>query len=509
MRLGKRTENKDNEQKDNENSEFHHHLCPTTLVLHFIFKPERRTLIFPFLVQLSIFCRFESGPISHGLSDAGFEARAFAASKFRQQNATVLAYLCSKLGWSTSYRRTKTQAMLLPKIFCHAFITSQGELPYMPVSKGRSKRCMLLPGLAALLFILVSAAIAQQAPVSSMDANMVGVLVTVRDKHGKVIDNLSQSDFVVEEEGSKQAIRFFSRGVDLPLTLGLLVDTSLDQRQALEQERSGSVHFVDQVLREDKDKAFLIHFDREVELLQDLTPSKQKLDAALGSLPQPQLKRSDDDTSSGGSGNPRGGRRAGHGELGGALYDSVYLAANELMLKQQGRKAVIVLSSGVDRGSKVTLERAIEAAQRANTVVYSILSTAKQSSDTGGGWVGGGGGGGGWGGPMGRRGGGYPRAPRSQPERGYGKDILERISKETGGRMFEVSKKETVDQIYQTIQEELRNQYDLGYVPSRLDNASDYRKISVTTKQKELVVQARAGYYPAQQLDAKQEKEQK
>jgi VWFA-related protein len=117
-------------------------------------------------------------------------------------------------------------------------------------------------------------------------------------------------------------------------------------------------------------------------------------------------------------------------------------------------------------------------------------------------------GGGPMGGPMGRRGGGYPRSPEPRQDRSNGKKILERISKETGGRMFEVSKKETVDQIYQQIQEDLRNQYSLAYVPDRPGNASEYRKIHVTTTQKELVVQTRDGYYPAKQLEAKQEKEQ-
>lgn len=380
----------------------------------------------------------------------------------------------------------------------------------MPLSEDRCKRSMLL---LAGLALFVSMAVGQQAPASSPDVNVVNVLATVRDKHGKIVNNLSQNDFVVDEDGRQQVIRNFTRESDLPLTLGLLVDTSLSQRHVLDQERAASGHFIDQVLREDKDKAFLIHFDREVELLQDLTPSKQKLNAALGSLQQPQLKRNDDDSSPNGTGYPR--RRGGSAPSlmsSRVLYDSVYLASNELMLKPQGRKVVIVLSDGVDRGSKVTIERAIAAAQRANTVVYSILVPGQQSSGNHGGWEhrgGIGGIGGMGGGPMGRRGGGYP--PSSQPEydRPDGKKVLERMSKETGGRMFEFSKKESFDQIYQQIQEELRNQYSLGYVPDRPGNASEYRKIHVTTTQKELVVQARDGYYPARQLDAKDAKEEK
>jgi VWFA-related protein len=382
----------------------------------------------------------------------------------------------------------------------------------MPFSKRCAKYSMLL---LAGLAVLASTAIGQQAPMHSVDVNVVNILATVRDKHGKIVNNLSQNDFILDEDGRQQAIRFFGRE-DLTLTLGLLVDTSLSQQHVLEQERAASGHFIDQALREDKDKAFLIHFDREVELLQDLTPSKQKLNAALDSLRRPQLKRDEDDTSSDGGSYPRSRGGSGRAQVGGTLYDSIYLASSELMLKQPGRKAVIVLSDGVDRGSKVTLERAIESAQRANTVVYSILFVDQQSSDNSG-WGHGrgiGGLGGPLGGPMGRPpGGGYPRSPQPQSDRHNGKPILERMSKETGGRMFEVSKKETVDQIYQTIQEELRTQYSLGYVPDRPGNPSEYHKIHVTTTQKELVVQARDGYYPAKQLDAKtedakQEKEQ-
>ena len=154
------------------------------------------------------------------------------------------------------------------------------------------------------------------------------------------------------------------------------------------------------------------------------------------------------------------------------------------MSKQQGRKALIILSDGVDHGSKVGITTAIETAQRADTVVYSILF--KDSEGFGDRAISMG--------PFGtgRRGGGGP-----QEERVDGKKILEQISKETGGRLFEVSKKETVEKIYAQIEEELRNQYSLGYTPDK-NTGPGYHKLHVTTKQKELVVQARDGYYSAQ-----------
>ena len=378
----------------------------------------------------------------------------------------------------------------------------------MPFVGYRSKRRLLwLAGLAAGAVLLA----AQQPTTMSVQVNVVNVLTTVRDKHGKLINNLSQDDFVVDEDGHQQNIKYFSRETDLPLTLGLLVDTSLSQRRVLDQERSASGSFVDKVLREDKDKAFLIHFDREVELLQDLTSSRQKLQDGLRLL---QTSASDQDRSGGGSGGgyPGGGGgsgRGGYSHHGGTLlYDSVYLASEELMQKQHGRKAVIVLSDGVDRGSKETLDRAIESAQRADTVVYSILFADKDAYDNNGGWGNRGGmGGGPWGRRGGYPGGGYP--PRQpQQERPDGKKILERMSRESGGRMFEVSKKQTVDQIYQQIQDELRNQYNLGYTPDRASDSSEYHKIHVVTKQKDLIVQARDGYYSPRPAPSKAAEQQ-
>jgi VWFA-related protein len=250
------------------------------------------------------------------------------------------------------------------------------------------------------------------------------------------------------------------------------------------------------VMRVDKDQAFVIHFDREVELLQDLTSSRLKLDAALQSLTTPQFSRQGgqgdgNDSSDSQADSHQGSHRRGGGGGGTLLYDAVYLASNELMMKQQGRKALIVLSDGVDRGSKETLASAIEAAQRADTLVYSILFKAEQEYGNGGFGGRGMGGMGGRGG-MGRRGGGGRYPQESRPD---GKRILERISKETGGRLFEVSKKEPIEQIYDSLQEELRNQYSLGYTPNPPNTGPGYHKITLTTKKNDLIVQTRDGYY--------------
>ena len=319
--------------------------------------------------------------------------------------------------------------------------------------------------------------LAQEQPKIAVEVKTVSVLATVRDKHGKIVPDLTKDDFLLDEDGRPQIINYFAREKDAALRLGLLVDTSLSQRRVLEQERSASYSFLDNLLRADRDLAAVINFDRDVTLLQDFTASRPKLQAALQQLETPQI-----DSQRGGGTHQRGGggngRRSGGGTL---LYDAVYLASYELMMTQRGRKALIILSDGVDHGSRETLAQAIESAQRADTVVYSILfSDAEAYSHYGGRGMG----------PYGGHGGRYP----PQQERPDGKKILEQISKQTGGRFFEVSKKDPVEKIYADIEEELRNQYSLGYTPEK-DLQPGYHRIHLSTHDKDLKVQARDGYY--------------
>jgi VWFA-related protein len=362
---------------------------------------------------------------------------------------------------------------------------------------GNSRAKFLLS--ATILFFAQLPARSQDVPTFSSNVKVVNLLASVRDKHGQIINTLTKDDFILAEDGRPQTIRYFARETDLPLTIGLLVDTSLSQRNVLENERTASLRFLNEVLRIDKDKAFVIHFDHQVELLQDLTYSLQKLQTALDSVDLPAQ-------SQGGSGSGR--RGGGFGGGGTLLYDAVFLASDELMKPQEGRKAVIILSDGVDEGSKLNVARAIESAQRSNTIVYSILFADKDRSSGGGfSFPGGGMGGRGGGGGMGRRGGGggpggggpggggpggggYPQ--RSHAD---GKKILQQIAKETGGSFFEVSKKEPIEKIYASIQEELRSQYNLGYTPDGAQPGEGLHKIALTTKQKDLTVQTRDSYY--------------
>lgn len=346
-----------------------------------------------------------------------------------------------------------------------------------------------------------------QSPTFSSNVRVVNVLATVRDKQAQIVRGLTKDDFGIQEDGRPQVIRYFAQQSDLPLVIGLLIDTSGSERRMIGTEKDASYTFLEHVLRPEKDRAFLIHFDREVELLQDLTSSRQKLENALDQLNRPQFSSGNSGSSSdpnagpsnggyggrGGWGGQRGGGRGrGYGMGGGtALYDAVYLAANDVLKKESGRKAVILLTDGEDNASKVSLGEAVTASQRADMIAYAVRIADEEERSPMGGFGGPGmgrHGGGGWGGQRG----GYPRGGQNRLD---GKKILQQISRETGGGYFEVSKKKTVDQIYTQIEEELRNQYSLGYTSDRPESDGGYRKIQVTVKQKGLTVQARDGYY--------------
>jgi VWFA-related protein len=344
------------------------------------------------------------------------------------------------------------------------------------------------------LLAVAGASRAQQQPKATVQSKIVTVYTTVRDKHGKIVANLKKENFVLNEDGRAQTISSFARQSDLPLTLGLLVDTSRSQGSVLDDERKASYTFLNSMLGEDKDRAYLIHFDYQVELLQDLTSSREKLQSALASLQISDQQQTDE-----------GGSSDEHRSQGAQLYDGIYLTSNELMKKQQGRKVIVVLTDGVDRGSKESLEDAIESAQRADTVVYSILFGGEETQENGeghhshGGWggqAGGmgwpGGGGGGWGGGGGS--GGRTR-PYEHGDKANAQRVLSRMSTETGGQLFLVSKKLTVDQIYAQIEEDLRNQYILSYAPDSADPTARYHKIILTVNQKDLTIQARDGYF--------------
>jgi VWFA-related protein len=285
-------------------------------------------------------------------------------------------------------------------------------------------------------------AVAQETPTFTVGVNVVNILANVMDKHGAIIRDLQQSDFTILEDGRSQAIRYFARQTDLPLTLGLLVDTSMSQEHVLNAERAASFRFLDRVLREKKDQIFITQFDIAVLTRQPLTSSYKDLNDALSQVDTPTRRELENG-----------------GDRGTLLLDAIVQASKETMAKQQGRKALILLTDGDDNGSEATLAAAIEAAQRADTLIFSILF-----SDAGIG-------------------------------HGPGQYILQHLSRETGGGYFEVSKKQNIDQIFDAIQDELRSQYSLGYVSDRPPTIGEFRKIQLKLATPGLTVQARNRYF--------------
>src|SRR5687767_6966891 len=203
---------------------------------------------------------------------------------------------------------------------------------------------------------------AEDEPLSiKVDVDVVNILCSVRDKKGAIIGNLTKEDFTLFEDGKPQQIKYFTRETDLPLTIGLLVDVSGSQARLIEEERRAAFEFFSQVLRK-KDMAFLISFGSEAELLQDFTNSPKLLQHALQELK----------VNSGVGGLHPGPVPTASQPRGTVLFDAVYLAASDRLQKEVGRKAMVVLTDGVDQGSSMRREGAIEAAHRADAIIYSI-----------------------------------------------------------------------------------------------------------------------------------------
>jgi VWFA-related protein len=264
-----------------------------------------------------------------------------------------------------------------------------------------------------------------------------------------LISDLQQSDFQIFEDGKEQTIKNFARETDLPLTIGLLVDTSKSQERLIDIEQRAASQFFTKVLRQ-KDEAFLIQFGAESELLQDLTNSPKLLRDGLE-----QLRLSV----------PVGGLHPGpvptlQNQAGTVLYDAVYLAANERLRHEVGRKAVVIITDGVDTGSKISRDKSIESAQKADAIIYSIYYADRA--------YGGGG----------------------------GEGELRRMSSETGGRVFQVDNRHPLDDAFREIQEEMRSQYAITYQPPDPKRDGAYHKVELKIPgHKDYNVQARKGYY--------------
>lgn len=356
-----------------------------------------------------------------------------------------------------------------------------------------------LTSISTAIFVLASLASAQTpatpAPASTItvDAKLVIVPAIVRDKKNGLIANLTRENFALTVDGKPQTLRYFDHDSNVPITVGLLIDTSQSVRSVLDEERAASATFVEKMLAPERDQAFVMQFAHSAELLQDVTNSRPKLEKALKEVDtqSPTLQRNDNPTNELQQQGDHHGY--GHDSSGGGtvLYDAVFLASDEVINKQQGRRALILLTDGDDRGSLKSLTQAIEAAQRADTMIYAIYYKGEEHGGFDHGF------------PGGRHGGGFPghfqRPGGYGQQRVDGKKVLERMCGETGGRVYEVSKKETVEKIYAEIGEELRSQYRLGFTPSAEAASEGYHKIFITLtgqpeKDKDLVY-GRDGYY--------------
>jgi VWFA-related protein len=348
-----------------------------------------------------------------------------------------------------------------------------------------------------------------------LQAREVLLPVTVRDKHGALVTDLQKGDFTLTEDGRPQVIKSLTRESNLPFAMGLLVDTSRSVSGAMDEERKAAGKFVDQMLPTDAkadastappppekspkaDQAFLIHFDREVELLQDFTASREKLHREIDEM-GPTSHSQYDSQGPETTGDDRGSQR-NNSRNGTQLYDAIFLASDELMKPKDGRKALVLFSDGVDRGSKETMTEAIDAADHANLTIYTVYFKGEQErSDSGGfpghrggmggGWPGGGGGGY----PGGYPGGGGGR--RTSEPQVDGKKIMEKIAAQTGGRYFDTKEKQDLEEVYGMIADELHGQYLLTYTPDKEDNDGAYHKIELKTNKGDLTVITRAGYY--------------
>ncbi|PYX84583.1 MAG: VWA domain-containing protein [Acidobacteria bacterium] len=300
----------------------------------------------------------------------------------------------------------------------------------------------------------------QDQSVTTFKANVdvVQLFFNVKDKHGALIPGLTKDDFDVFEDSKPQTIKYFTAESNLPLTLGILIDSSGSQQRVLDMEKEIGGSFLNSILRE-KDMAFVISFDVNVDLLQDFTNSGRDLRGALNKAK----------INTGGGGGCGGVPGLGGGPVpctgtpkGTLLYDAVDLAGHDELSHEVGRKAMILLTDGEDQGSQLTVKDAVEAAQKSDSIVYVLLIADRGFYGMGG----------------------YS-----------GDSAMKKLANETGGRVIEVGNKpEKLRQAFDQISQELRSQYNIGYTSTNIKHDGTFRKVEIKSK-KEYKIQARSGYY--------------
>ena len=291
---------------------------------------------------------------------------------------------------------------------------------------------------------------APQTPVIKSEVNLVSLFATVRDKKKHIIPSLKMEDFKIFEDDQEQKVAFFSNERALPITLGLLIDTSGSEENRLPVEQEAATSFLNQVLRKG-DEAMVISFGADVDLLSDFTDDRARLDRAIRST---RINAPNVSLTNPGPLPPESRTR---GLRGTAFYDAVWVACSEKLATEAGRKALVIITDAEDNGSKVQLNEAIEVAERTDAVVHILLV--------------------------------------HDPGYGTRPDVARKMAEETGGRVIDVGSMKHLQEAFDQIAEELRDQYTLSYYPSNAARDGKFRKIKVETIDKELKVLARRGYY--------------
>jgi len=270
-----------------------------------------------------------------------------------------------------------------------------------------------------------------------VNVDLVNVLFTVTDRKGKLVTDLDKQNLKLLEDNRLQTITNFARETDLPLTIAVLIDTSTSIRDRFKFEQQAAIDFLYRTLRPRKDKALLITFDSAIELVQDFTDNAEALAKAIRQV------------------RPGGGTK---------MFDGIYLACQEKLKGEPGRKIMILISDGDDNLSLETLAGTLEMAQKSDVSIFAISTNSS-------GFFG-------------------ITAPKADK-------LLKRLAEDTGGRAFFPFKAEDLSESFQDISTELRSQYSLAYRSSNPTRDGSFRAIKIETDRKNLRVKARKGYYAA------------
>jgi VWFA-related protein len=314
---------------------------------------------------------------------------------------------------------------------------------------------LLAVSAAAALLLAQNDTSKDDATTLKVEVNLVNILFNVRDKKSGLVGNLNKDDFKVFEDGKEQEVKYFNRETDLPLTIGLLIDVSASQMNLIEIEKNAAYQFFGTVLRK-QDLAFLISFGEDSELLQDYTNSPKLLRAGLDGL----------QVSSGVGGFGPGPVPTISQPRGTVLYDAVYVASADQLKGQVGRKVLVLITDGEDEGSKYKISQAIEAAQKADALIYGFYYVDRRFYMS-----------------------------RGNIFAGGSDSALRQMSEDTGGHVFHIDNKLTLQEAFTQLQDEMRSQYAIGYTPTNPTKDGTFRKLEIKTTNKDWKIQARKGYY--------------